>query len=234
MRIFIRIRSRQFLWLLHILGATLIAVSCSPQESESYLRLGTTTSVENSGLLEYLLEDFQDKYEIIVDVIAVGTGQALALGERGDVDIVLVHAPALEKQFVDSGHGTRRYAVMYNDFIILGPLNDPARVVDTSTGAHALANIANSAASFASRGDTSGTHIREMELWEQAGYIPSPDENWYYSLGQGMGSTLNFANEFGAYVLTDRGTYLSQKIYFPTLGLYLEVHPSKRMLTREC
>lgn len=219
MQTLILYRSRQIVWLLHILGAALIAASCSPQSPDSKLRLGTTTSVENSGLLEFLLDDFQDQYKVSVDVIAVGTGQALAFGERGDVDIVLVHAPALEMDFVAAGYGTRRYAVMFNDFIILGPLDDPAGVMEAFTGSQALTKIANSASSFASRGDTSGTHIREMELWDQAGYSPSLDENWYYSLGQGMGATLNFANEFHAYVLTDRGTYLSQLNVLPNLTI---------------
>lgn len=197
------------LWLLASFWMILLAASCTSRSTNVILRLGTTTSVEDSGLLIFLLEDFEREYRVEVEVIAVGTGQAIALGERGDVDVIIVHAPRLEQEFVGAGYGLQRYDLMVNDFIIVGPKDDPARVSEANSAAKALFKIAVSRAVFVSRGDSSGTHIREIELWDQAGIKPSAADDWYYSIGQGMGATLNFTNELEGYTLSDRGTFLS-------------------------
>lgn len=181
------------------------------------LRLATTTSTADSGLLDAILPDFEAKNNARVDVVAVGTGQAIEIGEAGDADVILVHARAREDAFVEEGHGTERSDVMYNDFIIVGPVDDPAGVQGMATAAEALAAIAAAEAPFASRGDDSGTHTKELSLWEKASITPEGD--WYNSLGQGMGETLTFANEAGAYTLTDRGTYLSMRANLPNLGV---------------
>ena len=179
------------------------------------LRLATTTSTADSGLLDAILPDFEAANNARVDVVAVGTGQAIEIGQAGDADVILVHARAREDAFIEEGHGTARYDVMYNDFILVGPAEDPAGVQGMATAAEALTAIAAAEASFASRGDDSGTHTKELSLWEKAGITPEGD--WYNSLGQGMGETLTFANESGAYTLTDRGTYLSMRDNLPNL-----------------
>ncbi|MGB2982765.1 MAG: substrate-binding domain-containing protein [Candidatus Bipolaricaulia bacterium] len=181
------------------------------------LRLGTTTSTDNSGLLEAILPAFETSYGIDVDVVAVGTGQALEMGRRGDVDVLLVHARTLEDEFVDQGYGPGRYAVMFNDFVLVGPNDDPAGIRGSERAATALETIAATEAPFASRGDDSGTHIKEQALWEAAGLATPAGEDWYNSLGQGMGATLIFANEARAYTLADRGTYLSMRDGLPNL-----------------
>lgn len=190
--------------------------ACGSQEPE-VLRLATTTSTADSGLLDAILPGFEEEHNARVDVVAVGTGQAIELGEAGDADVILVHARAREDAFVEEGHGTSRSDVMYNDFILVGPSDDPAGAAGMSTAAEALAAIAAAGAPFASRGDDSGTHTKEMSLWEAAGITPDPAGGWYNSLGQGMGETLTFANEAGAYTLTDRGTYLSMRDSLPNL-----------------
>lgn len=172
------------------------------------LRLATTTSTYDSGLLNAIVPEFEAAYGVSVEIVAVGTGQALELGRAGDTDVVLVHARAREDAFVAEGHGTARYDVMFNDFVIVGPDADPAGIRGVVSAADALAAIATTGSTFASRGDDSGTHAKEVDLWAAAGIDPSGE--WYKSLGQGMGSTLQFAAETGAYTLTDRGTYLSQ------------------------
>ncbi|MEE9306647.1 MAG: substrate-binding domain-containing protein [Spirochaetia bacterium] len=179
-----------------------------PAES-GRLRLATTTSTENSGLLAELIPPFEDRTGLKVDVIAVGTGQALKLGETGDVDLVLVHARASEDAFVAAGHGVDRRDVMHNDFIILGPSRDPAGVRDMGNAAEALKAIANRRVSFISRGDDSGTHKKEKALWKQAGL--SPKGRWYRDVGQGMGAVITMSDDMQAYTLADRGTYLSMK-----------------------
>lgn len=195
------------------------AIGCRPSRQSRTLRLATTTSTENSGLLTAILPRFEAETGATVEVVAVGTGQALALGEAGDVDVILVHAPEREQEFLAAGHGTARHSVMYNDFIIVGPLDDPADIHGISHAAEAMAAIAATGAPWASRGDDSGTHIKEQALWLEAGLHPPPSESWYYSLGQGMGATLNYANETDAYTLTDRGTYLAQSEHLPFLAL---------------
>lgn len=171
------------------------------------LRLATTTSTENSGLLAWLLPPFEEAANVRVETIAVGTGKALKLGERGDADVVLVHARAREDAFVEAGFGVDRRDVMWNDFVILGPPDDPAGVRGMQDAAAALAKIGAAGARFVSRGDDSGTHIREKALWERAG--GRPDWEGYWATGQGMGPTLTVADEKQTYVLADRGTYLA-------------------------
>ena len=199
-------------FVLVIVMFTLLLASCSGEPAEpQVLRLATTTSTDNSGLLAAILPDFEEKFNAQVDVIAVGTGQAIALGESGDVDVILVHARSREDAFVQAGHGTARSDVMYNDFILVGPIDDPAGVQGLALAKDALSAIAEAEAVFASRGDDSGTHSKELSLWSSAGISTDSVGEWYKSLGQGMGDTLTFANEAGAYTLTDRGTYLSMK-----------------------
>ncbi len=202
--------------LLICLAIVMLAVACGPQEPE-VLRLATTTSTADSGLLDAILPGFEEEHNARVDVVAVGTGQAIELGEAGDADVILVHARAREDAFVAEGHGTGRFDVMYNDFVLVGPADDPAGVAGMTTAAEALAAIAAAGAPFASRGDDSGTHTKELSLWEAAGVTPDPAGGWYNSLGQGMGETLTFANETGAYTLTDRGTFLSMRENLPNL-----------------
>lgn len=168
--------------------------------------LASTTSTEDSGLFDYLLPAFVTAHpEYRVAVIAVGTGEALALGERGDADVVLVHALAAESAFVAAGHGTERREVMYNDFVVVGPASDPAGIAGLNVE-EALSRIAAVGAPFISRGDDSGTHKREQLLWDSAGITPG--DRWYVSAGQGMGEVLRIADERKAYALTDRATYL--------------------------
>lgn len=190
----------------------ILLTSCGGNaEQPQVLRLATTTSTDNSGLLAEILPDFEEIYNAQVDVIAVGTGQAIALGESGDVDVILVHARSSEDAFIQAGHGTQRADVMYNDIILVGPVDDPAGVQGVALAKDALSAIADAEAVFASRGDDSGTHSKELSLWSSAGISTDSVGDWYKSLGQGMGDTLNFANETGAYTLTDRGTYLSMQ-----------------------
>jgi tungstate transport system substrate-binding protein len=181
------------------------------------LILATTTSTYDSGLLGYILPDFESQYSATVDVIAVGTGQALAMGEAGDADVLLVHAPAREEAFVAAGDGTERYDVMYNDFVIVGPESDPAGIGGMTSAVEALSTIADVEATFVSRGDDSGTHTKEKAIWAEAGIEPEGD--WYVSAGQGMGAVLTMADEQQAYTLSDRATYLARK----SEGLDLEV-----------
>ena len=187
-----------------LLSALMVSNAVTAQDR---LRLATTTSTENSGLLSLLHPPFEEQYNVMVDVIAVGTGKALRLAENGDVDLVMVHAPAAEQEFVESGYGVERLPVMHNDFILVGPAADPAAVNAASSLADAMTRIAQSATGFISRGDNSGTHKKEMALW-QAAQI-SPEGVWYLSVGQGMGAVLKIADDKLAYTLTDRGTYLA-------------------------
>ncbi|WP_420629713.1 substrate-binding domain-containing protein [Candidatus Leptofilum sp.] len=206
-------------WRIFVLGtAVFMLAACGSNESQ-VLRLATTTSTEDSGLLQAILPDFEAQFNVRVDVVAVGTGQAIALGEAGDADVILVHARSREDAFVADGHGTARADVMYNDFIIVGPADDPAGILGMELASEALTAIAGVEATFASRGDDSGTHSKERALWEAAGLPRDPEGGWYKSLGQGMGDTLRFANESGAYTMTDRGTFLSQQENLPNLAI---------------
>jgi tungstate transport system substrate-binding protein len=183
--------------------------TAAPTRSDgARLLLATTTSTNDSGLLAFILPDFEKQSGAKVDIVAVGSGQAFKLGEQGDADVLLVHARALEEKFVSDGFGTKRYDVMFNDFVIVGPAADPAKVKGMSDAAAALTTISNAGAKFISRGDDSGTHVKERDLWKKAGIEPKGD--WYISAGQGMGAVLNMSNEQLAYTLTDRATYVSR------------------------
>ena len=182
----------------------------NPGSQTGRLILATTTSTYDSGLLDAILPEFEEQTGITVEVIAVGTGQALALGEQGDADVLLVHARAREDAFMEAGHGVRREDVMYNDFVVLGPPNDPAAITGMESVVDAFATIADAEAIFISRGDDSGTHTKELAVWSEAGIEPAGD--WYRSIGQGMGATLTMADEEQAYTLSDRGTFLSRSL----------------------
>lgn len=182
--------------------------ACSPQISE--IVLASTTSVEDSGLLDTLLPVFRQTHpEYRIRTITVGSGEALRLAARGDADVVLSHSPAAEEEFMAAGHGATRHRVMYNDFVVVGPPAGVAQKCAGSDAAAALRCIARSGAAFISRGDESGTHVKERALWAHAGVEPSGAE--YLEAGQGMGAVLAMASELGAYTLTDRGTFLSMQ-----------------------
>jgi tungstate transport system substrate-binding protein len=185
----------------------LLAAGCGGEAETPRVRLATTTSTYDSGLLDDLLPPFEQRHGIKVDCIAVGTGRALAIARRGDADLILVHARAREDAFVEEGWGIDRRDVMWNDFVIAGPPVDPAKVGEAADVADALRRIADARAKFISRGDDSGTHTRERNLWKAAGI--SPEWPGYKEAGQGMGTCLNIADEMRAYVLTDRGTLLA-------------------------
>jgi tungstate transport system substrate-binding protein len=185
----------------------LLILVAAPAFATEHLRLATTTSTDNSGLLAELLPPFEQANDCQVDVIAVGTGKAIKLGETGDVDVVLVHARSKEDKFVAEGYGVDRRDVMYNDFVILGPDADPAGIAGTKDAAAAMAKIAGAKATFVSRGDDSGTNTREKQLWKKAGIAPSGD--WYLEAGRGMGEVITMANEREGYTLSDRGTFLA-------------------------
>ncbi len=202
--------------LTHLLVIALVLTGCA-KATPKVLRLATTTSTYDSGLLDYLLPEFEKQFNAQVDVIAVGTGQAVTLGENGDADVILVHNLTLETAFIEEGYGVQRFPVMFNDFILLGPEDDPAGISGASSAANALKRIAATGSEFASRGDDSGTHAREKALWKEAGIEPSEVDAWYLSLGQGMGETLIIAEERGAYTLSDRGTFLAQSGNLPGL-----------------
>ncbi len=177
-----------------------------PTAEPRHLILATTTSTQDSGLLDYLLPDFEARYGVRVDVVAVGSGQAIRLGQDGNADVLLVHSPTAEEQFMADGHGTRRETVMYNDFVVVGPKADPAGI-NGLTASEAFRKVAQARATFISRGDESGTHSKEKAIWKVAGIEPAGD--WYISAGQGMGDVLTMANELHAYTLSDRATYLA-------------------------
>jgi tungstate transport system substrate-binding protein len=205
-------------------------------EQVGRLLLATTTSTDNSGLLAAILPDFEEKYGADVEVIAVGTGQAIALGENGDADVILVHARAREDAFIDDGYGVNRQDVMYNDFVIVGPPEDPAGIRGMTDVAAALSQLATAQQPFISRGDDSGTHIKEQGLWEASGVqlieaasikggdstFVKPDGEWYQSVGQGMGATLTVADEQLAYTLSDRATYLARTLEGTDLEILVE------------
>ncbi|PSK97729.1 tungstate transport system substrate-binding protein [Murinocardiopsis flavida] len=190
--------------------------------------LATTTSTQNSGLLDELVPMFEKSGDCVVKPVAVGSGQAMAMGEKGEADALLVHSPEDEERFMADGHGSSREAVMHNDFVIVGPPDDPAGLGGEDDAAAALKKIARSKTPFASRADDSGTHAKELTLWEQAGV--DPGGSWYVETGQGMGETLTVANQKEAYTLADRGTYLatgnlaSEIAFEGTKALYNEYH----------
>ncbi|HET7087138.1 MAG TPA: substrate-binding domain-containing protein [Anaerolineae bacterium] len=191
----------------------------APPGETKVLRLATTTSTDDSGLLDAILPDFEARCGCRVDVVAVGTGQALEIGAKGDADVVLVHSRKAEDKFVTEGHARERFDVMYNDFIVVGPRDDPAQIAGLAAAKDAFEAIMNSQALFASRGDKSGTHSKELSIWSSLNITPTAEMLWYKSLGQGMGETLVFANEQRAYALADRGTYLSMSDGLPNLAV---------------
>lgn len=208
-----------------ILAMVLLATGCTTQatqplgktptpETKGEITLATTTSTYDSGLLNYLLPDFTKQTNIEVKVVAVGSGQALALGQKGDADVLLVHDPQGEEKLVQDGYAIDRVRVMYNDFVIVGPTADPVGIGGVADGSAAFSRIAAARAPFVSRGDNSGTHAKERALWAKAGVEPNPASGWYLSSGQGMGATLTMAAEKNAYTLSDRGTFLS----YPATG----------------
>ncbi len=175
-----------------------------------FITVASTTSTEQSGLFRHLLPIFTAKTGIEVRVVAVGTGQALDIGRRGDADVVFVHAKPLEEKFIAEGHGVKRYDVMYNDFVLIGPKSDPARVAGGKDVLAAFRKVKEAGAPFVSRGDKSGTHFAELEIWRLAGIDIARDKgSWYRDTGQGMGPALNTAAAMNAYILADRGTWLS-------------------------
>lgn len=190
-----------------VLAALLFGLAALPGAAQDFITVASTTSTEQSGLFDHILPVFEAETGIEVRVVAQGTGQALETARRGDADVVLVHARAAEEAFMAEGHGLERHDVMYNDFVIVGPGADPAGVREAPDAAAALAGIAAAEASFASRGDDSGTHAAERALWQEAGIAPEGD--WYRETGSGMGPTLNVAAQMPAYTLTDRGTWIS-------------------------
>lgn len=206
------------------------------QASRASVILSTTTSMQDSGLLDVLVPMFERQTGYTVKTVAVGTGQALALAARGEADVVLAHAPALEKKYVADGKMLNRRLVMYNDFVIIGPASDPARINGMTSAAQAMKAIAQAGARFVSRGDKSGTHILEKSLWQSAGVEPSAP--WYIESGQAMGATLTLADDRNAYTLTDRATYLAYQKRLrlpilvqgdrPLLNIYsvMEVNPA--------
>ncbi len=195
---------------LSLLAALLAVLPALAQEK--FIVVASTTSTEQSGLFGYLLPIFRKKTGIQVRVVALGTGQALDLARRGDADVVLVHARSAEEKFLAEGHGVKRFDVMYNDFVLIGPKSDPAKVSGGRDILDALKKIKAAGAPFVSRGDKSGTHIAELDLWKLAGIdIASEKGPWYRDTGQGMGPALNTASAMNAYILSDRGTWISFK-----------------------
>jgi tungstate transport system substrate-binding protein len=191
-----------------LVAVLLLTASCSTRPTET-LTLATTTSTQDSGLLDVLVPLFRAQSGIEVKAIAVGTGQALQLGRRGDADVLLVHDPSAEKRFMADGFGADRQEVMHNDFVLVGPPADPAGIRTQSSVAEAFRQLARFRSTFVSRGDESGTHQKEKEIWRKIGIEPKGE--WYIAAGTGMGQVLRIANEKGAYTLTDRGTYLAQR-----------------------
>ncbi len=193
-----------------VLAATLAALATPTLAQERFITVASTTSTEQSGLFRHILPIFQQETGIAVRVVALGTGQALDVGRRGDADVVFVHDRAAEERFVREGFGVERRHVMFNDFVIVGPGADPARVSGLKDTNEALKRIAAAQAPFVSRGDRSGTHAAELRLWQAAGVDPVAGRGqWYREVGQGMGPALNTAAAQNAYILTDRGTWLS-------------------------
>lgn len=202
--------------LLLAMGA-LAAIQAPVTAQSSTVILSTTTSTQDSGLLDVLVPMFEKQSGLTVKTISVGTGQALALAARGEADVTLAHAPALEKKYVEEGKLRNRRLVMYNDFVIIGPEDDPAKIKGMPKAGEALKKIAASGSRFVSRGDKSGTHVLEQGLWKEAGITPAAP--WYIESGQGMGATLGIANDRRAYTITDRGTYLAfqKRVSLPIL-----------------
>ncbi len=189
-------------------SASAAGSAAAPSPARPELLLATTTSTQDSGLLDVLIPDFEKKTGYKVKTTAVGTGAALALGAKGDADVVLVHAPSAELDYMKNGNGDRRLLIMHNDFVVIGPASDPAKIKGLKV-VDAFTAIAAAKATFISRGDNSGTDILEKALWKQARIVP--DKTWYVESGTGMGQSLTVANEKKAYIVTDRATYLARR-----------------------
>lgn len=202
---------KQFLTVfIALITALMLAAPVQAASADKTVILATTTSTQDTGLLDELLPIFDKETGYFVKTIAVGSGQAMAMGKRGEADVLLVHSPDAEKEFMEAGNGINRKIVMHNDFIILGPATDPAKVKSAKTAKDAMKLIADSGSLFLSRGDNSGTHAKEKGLWKAAGINPD-GQKWYQQTGLGMGQTLNVAAEKNGYTISDRGTYLSLK-----------------------
>jgi tungstate transport system substrate-binding protein len=231
-------RRSSFFFLQVLLIGLMIVDKATAAESNKNVILSTTTSTQDSGLLDVLIPLFEKQTGYSVKTVSVGTGQALSLAAKGDADVALVHAPTLEKLYVADGKLLNRRLVMYNDFVIIGPKQDPAKIKSVKTALAALKLIEQSKSRFVSRGDNSGTHNLEKSLWKEAGIQPKGD--WYIESGQGMGATLGIANERDAYAITDRGTLLAlgKRVNMPILiegdklllNIYsvMEVNPANR------
>jgi tungstate transport system substrate-binding protein len=213
-----------------MIGVLFVAAAPGLAQEDKSIVVASTTSTQDSGLFDYLLPIVKQKTGITVRVIAQGTGQALDTGRRGDADVVLVHAKAAELKFVAEGESLKRYPVMYNDFILIGPKTDPAAIKGGRDIAKALGKIKDKQASFISRGDRSGTHLAELDLWKDAGIdIDKDSGRWYKSVGQGMGAALNIASASNAYVLSERGTW----VHFKAKGeLEIMIEGDKRLFNQ--
>jgi len=208
-----------------LFAAALIAVAPAAAQ-EKNLILATTTSTQDTGLLDVLVPAFEKQSGFMVKTIAVGSGQAMTMGQKGEADVLLVHSPDAEKKFMEDGFGTRRLLVMHNDFIIVGPAADPAKIKGMQSSAEALKKIGAGGGTFISRGDKSGTHSKELSLWKAVGVTPE-GQAWYQQTGLGMGQTLNVASEKAFYTIADRGTYLALK---KNLALDILVEGDKSLL----
>jgi tungstate transport system substrate-binding protein len=193
-----------------ILTAFFIIFSPDQAPAETRIRMASTTSTQNSGLFDYLLPIFEKKTGIKIDVVAVGTGASIEIGKRGDADVVFVHAKEQELKAVEEGYFVNRHDVMYNDFVIIGPTSDPAKIKGMKSATEAFKKVAESGSSFVSRGDKSGTNTKELSIWKKTGIEPT-GQKWYLEVGQGMEKTQRIADEKRAYTLTDRGTWLATK-----------------------
>lgn len=193
-----------------LIGVLMFVCITTAIAAETRIKMASTTSTQNSGLFDYLLPIFEKKTGIKIDVVAVGTGASIEIGKRGDADVVFVHAKEQELQAVQEGWFVNRHDVMYNDFVVIGPASDPAKIKGIKATVDAFKQIAASGSSFVSRGDKSGTHSKELSLWKKAGIEPA-GQKWYLEVGQGMEKTQRIADEKRAYTLTDRGTWLATK-----------------------
>ncbi len=200
--------------MLRILSIGLLSITfaiATPSYAQKTIIVSSTTSTEQSGLFSFLLPIYKSKSGIEVKVVSVGTGQALDIGRRGDADVVFVHDKTAEMKFLEEGYALKRYDVMYNDFVLIGPKSDPAKIVGGKDIKVALQKIANAKTTFISRGDKSGTHAAELRYWKASGLEPNKDMGWYKDTGSGMGPALNTASAMNGYILADRGTWLAQK-----------------------
>lgn len=217
-------------WIITLMSVTalitVVAANAMAAPKQKNIILATTTSTQDSGLLDVLIPMFEKETGYFVKTIAVGSGQAMAMGQKGEADVLLVHSPDAEKKFIEEGYGVNRRLVMHNDFIIVGPETDPAKIKASKTSSDALKKIALVGALFVSRGDNSGTHAKEKTLWKKANIVPA-GQKWYQETGLGMGQTLNVASEKKGYTLADRGTYLAVK---KNLGLVILVEGDAALL----